>query len=169
MAVTRKPGVASSGAEGAGTTVEIVAHAHTAAAPAVTWSVLTDHLGMAAWTPARTVTIEHQGDPRSAGVGTIRVVSGWPLRLREQIIAVDEPTRIAYRLLSGLPVRDYVGETVLREAHAGTDIVWKVTVTPRWPGTAFVLRRVVRGLANGLAREAGRVAQAGNRRGPSGP
>src|SRR3954447_21882765 len=123
--------------------VEIRVRTHAAAPLATTWSVLADQSGMAAWTPARTATIEHQGDPRPAGVGTIRVLSLTPLKIREQITAVDEPTRLAYRLLSGVPVRDYVGETIL----TGGDT-----------GTTLAVRRVVRALANGLARQAERVA-----------
>src|SRR3954469_2014463 len=84
--------------------VEIRVRVHAAAPLATTWSVLADQSGMAAWTPARTATIEHQGYPRPAGVGTIRVLSLTPLKIREQITAVDEPSRLAYRLLSGVPV-----------------------------------------------------------------
>ena len=76
--------------------VEIRVQAYAAAPLATTWSVLADQSGMAAWTPARTVMIEHQGDPRPAGVGTIRVVSLVLLRVREQITTVDEPTRLTY-------------------------------------------------------------------------
>jgi uncharacterized protein YndB with AHSA1/START domain len=138
--------------------VEIRVQAHAAAPLATTWSVLAEQSGMAAWTPARTVTIEHQGDPRPAGVGTIRVLSLTPLKIREQITAVDEPTRLTYRMLSGIPVRDYVGETILTGGDTATDILWTVTMTPRWPGTTLAVRRVVRALANGLARQAERVA-----------
>ena len=138
--------------------VEIRAQAHAAAPLAITWSVLADQAGMAAWTPARTVTITHQGEPRPAGVGTIRVLSLVPLTICEQIIAVDEPNRLTYRLLSGIPVRDYVGQTILTGTDRGTDIVWTVTLTPRWPGTTFAVRRVVKALAAGLARQSERLA-----------
>jgi hypothetical protein len=139
---------------------EIRVRARAAASLATTWSVLTDQVGMAAWTPARTVTVEHHDGPSPAGVGTIRVLSRWPLTLREQITAVDEPTRLAYRLLSGLPLRDYVGETILSGSATSTDIVWAVTLTSRWPGTTFAVRRVAQALANGLARQAELVAHA---------
>ena len=138
--------------------VEIRVRAHAAAPLATTWSVLADQSGMAAWTPARTVMIEHQGDPPPAGVGTIRVVSLALVKVREEIIAVDEPTRLTYRLLSGIPVRDYVGETHLTGRDAGTDILWTVTLTPRWPGTAFAVRRFAQALAKGLARQSERLA-----------
>jgi|SRR4051812_4853197 hypothetical protein len=143
--------------------VEIRFRAHAAAPLATTWSVLADQSGMTAWTPARAVTIEQQGDPRPAGVGTIRVLSLAPLAIREQITGVDEPTRLTYRLLSGIPVRDYVGETILTGGDTATDILWTVNMTPRWPGTTLAVRRVVRALANGLAGQAERVAHAHHR------
>src|SRR3954447_23027094 len=143
--------------------VEVRVRAHAAAPLATTWSVLADQSGMAAWTPARAATIEHQGDPRPAGVGTIRVLSLSPLTIREQITAVDEPTRLTYRLLSGIPVRDYVGETILTGTDTATEILWRVTLTPRWPRTTFAVRRVVRALAKGLARQSERRAHPSDR------
>jgi hypothetical protein len=143
--------------------VEIRVRAHAAAPLAVTWSVLADQSGMAAWTPARTVMIEHQGDPPPAGVGTIRVAALVLLKVREQITAVDEPTRLTYRLLSVIPVRDYVGETLLTGTDTVTDILWTVTLTPRWPGTTFAVRRFVRALAKGLARQSERLAHRSDR------
>src|SRR3954447_10412475 len=143
--------------------VEVRVQAHAAAPLATTWSVLADQSGMATWTPARTVTIEHQGDPRPAGVQTIRVLSLTPLTIREQITGVDEPTRLTYRLLSGIPIRDYVGETILTGGDTATDILWTVTMTPRWPGTTLAVRWVVRALANGLARQAEHVAHGHDR------
>src|SRR3954452_6779793 len=117
--------------------VEIRVKAHAAAPLAVTWSVLADQAGMAAWVGARSVVIEQQGDPGPAGVGTIRVLSMTVLKIREQITAVDSPTRLSYRMLSGIPVRDYVGETILTGGDTDTDILWTVTLTPRLPGTEF--------------------------------
>ena len=40
-----------------------------------------------------------------------------------EITDIDEPARLAYRLLSGLPVRDYAGETILNGGHEATGIV----------------------------------------------
>ena len=128
-----------------------------AAAPLETvWSVLADQTGMTAWSPARTVTLERAGDASRDGVGAIRVVSRPPFRIREQITDVDEPTRLAYRLLSGLPVRDYHGETVLSSENATTDIVWTVTLIPRLPSVTFVVRQVIGALVKGLVAEAER-------------
>ena len=66
--------------------------------------------------------------------------------------------RLAYRLLSGLPVRDYAGETTLSDRDGATGIVWKVIMTPRFPGMTFVVRRVIHVLVNGLVDESQRKA-----------
>jgi len=142
--------------------VQIRVEAHAAASLSTTWSILADQTGMTAWTPARRATIEHQGDPPPPGVGTIRALALTPLTIREQITGIEEPTRITYRLLSGIPVRDYVGDTTLTGDESATDIVWTVTFTPRWPGTAFAVRRVARTLVTGLARQAERVTRTQN-------
>jgi hypothetical protein len=142
--------------------VEIRVQARSAAPLAITWSVLADQVGMTTWGPARTVTLEDVGEPPPDGVGAIRVLSRGPMKIREQITAVEKPNRLAYRMLSGLPVRDYVGETNLTGGDTATEIVWTVTMTSRFPGTTAAVRRVVRGLAYGLATQAERVARTKN-------
>jgi hypothetical protein len=53
--------------------------------------------------------LERRADPSAHGVGAIRVLSRPPFTVRDPITDVDKPTRLAYRLLSGLPGRDRVG------------------------------------------------------------
>jgi uncharacterized protein YndB with AHSA1/START domain len=85
-----------------------------AAAPVQTvWAVLSAQKGMAAWAPIRAVALEREGDPPPDGIGAIRVLSRPPFEIREEITGADVPVRLAYRMLSGLPVRDYTGETTL--------------------------------------------------------
>ena len=68
------------------------------------------------------------------------------------------PVRLTYRMLSGLPVHDYTGETILSDRDGATDIIWKVTMTARLPGSTFVVRRVIHALVNGLVAESQRIA-----------
>lgn len=145
-------------AEGAAV-AEVRIYARAAAPLETVWSVLADQTGMAAWTPARMVTLEREGDPSARGIGAIRVISRPPFTVREQITDVDEPTRLAYRLLSGLPARDYRGETVLSSVDGATDIVWAVTLAPRLPGVTFVVRHVIGALVKGLVAESERRAR----------
>lgn len=137
---------------------EIRVRARALAPLQTTWSVLADQAGMAAWAPARKVMLERPGDPPPNGMGAIRVLSRPPLKVREQITGVQPPVRLAYRLLSGLPVRDYVGETILSGRDGATDIVWTVTLTPRFPGVTFLMRLMIRALVNGLVKQSQRTA-----------
>ena len=130
-----------------------------AAAPLQTvWSVLAAQAGMGAWAPVRKVALEREGDPPPDGVGAIRVLSQPPFKIREQITDVDGPVRLTYRMLSGLPIRDYTGETILSDRDGATDIIWKVTMTGRLPGSTIVVRRVIHALVNGLVAESQRIA-----------
>ena len=61
-------------------------------------------------------------------------------------------------MLSGLPVRDYAGETALSGRDGATDIIWTVTMTPRLPGSAFMVCRVIHALVDGLVTESERIA-----------
>lgn len=70
---------------------------------------------------------------------------------------MDVPVRLAYRMLSGLPVRDYAGETTLSDRDGATDTIWKVTMTARFPGITFMVRRVVHALVDGLVTESQRI------------
>ena len=130
-----------------------------AAAPVHTvWSVLAAQSGMGAWTPVRKVAVEREGDPPPDGIGAIRVLSRPPFTIREQITDVHAPVRLAYRMLSGLPVRDYTGETTLSDRDGATDIVWRVTMTSRFPGMVLAVRRVIHATVGGLVAECERIA-----------
>jgi hypothetical protein len=130
-----------------------------AAAPLPTvWSVLAGQAGMGAWAPVRAVALEREGDPPPDGIGAIRVLSVPPFTIREQITDIEAPFRLAYRMLSGLPVRNYTGETTLTDRDGVTDIAWTVRMTPRLPGLTRVVRRVIRATAAGLVTESERIA-----------
>lgn len=133
--------------------VEIQFEGWTPAPLEVTWSVLAGQADMAAWAPVKSSRLERPGDPQPDGVGAIRVLKAWPATIREQITAFDAPHRLDYQMLSGLPAHDYHGSTLLSSHDGGTNIVWTVSMRPRLPGIAFLVRRSVRGLVKGLVEE----------------
>jgi hypothetical protein len=137
---------------------EIRIHARAAAPLLTVWSVLARQAGMGTRAPVRTFALEREGDPPPDGVGAIRVLSRPPFTIREQITHVEPPFRLAYRMLSGLPARDYAGETILSDRDGGTDIVWTVRMTSRLPGLPRGVRRVIRATAAGLVAECERIA-----------
>jgi hypothetical protein len=111
------------------------------------------------WTSIETVEIERPPE----GIGAIRVNRRGRVVGRDEIIEVARPQRFVYRSLSGLPVRDYVGEIDIASTPAGASIRWRASFFPKVPGMGGMLERGVRKFltdcAEGLARHAAEVAQ----------
>jgi uncharacterized protein YndB with AHSA1/START domain len=131
----------------------------TVAAPVGTvWDVVTDLRGMSEFTRFRRVELEREGDPPPNGLGAIRVMHLVGPPVREQIVAFEPPRRFAYRLLSGIPVKDHVGTIELEPAGEGTRMSYVLETTPKVPvvGSALipVIRNVVDAIAAGIAAEA---------------
>ena len=49
--------------------------------------------------------------------------------------------RVGYRLLSGIPVRDYTAEVTLEQSGARTRVTWEATFRPMIPGTGRAVRK----------------------------
>jgi hypothetical protein len=114
-------------------------------APApVIWEVLADSRSWPTWSPNDEAELLREGVPAPDGVGAVRTFRTGRINVREEIVAFEPERRVAYRLLAGLPVRDYVGEVTLapREGDpAVTDLVWRSTWQPKYPGTGWALRK----------------------------
>jgi uncharacterized protein YndB with AHSA1/START domain len=134
-----------------------------AAPPETVWEVVADLRGMSEYTRFRKVEIEREGDPPPNGVGAIRVMHLIGPPVREEIIAFEPPRRFAYRLLSGLPVRDHVGTIELEAAGQGTRMSYVLETTPTIPVVGFgllaVMRNMVDGISAGIAAEAEKRAR----------
>ena len=62
---------------------------------------------------------------------------------KEEVVAFDPPTRLVYRLASGLPVRDYRSVMTLEDDGDVTVLSWSSTFTPRIPLTGGLFRRIM--------------------------
>lgn len=128
-----------------------------AAPPEVVFDVLTDHRRYTEITSLRKAELEREGEPAPNGVGAIRVLSVAGPPMREEVIAYERPFRFAYKVLSGLPVRDHVGTVEMQPANEGTEVVYSVKTTPTIPlaGPVFmaVLRKAIRDLLAGVTKE----------------
>ena len=94
------------------------------------FDTMTDHRGLAGnvWLFRRS-TLEREGTPAPNGVGAIRRLVAIGPPFVEEIVEYQRPTRWAYTLLSGAPVRDHLGTIDLRESDAGTEISWHLRGT----------------------------------------
>lgn len=133
----------------------------TVAAPVESvWEVVADLRGMANFTRFRKIELEgeREGEPPPNGLGAIRVMYLVGPPVREEIVAFDPPHRFAYRLLSGVPVKDHVGTIELEPAGAGTRMSYVLQTTPKIPGVGFavvaVMQNMVESIAAGIAAEA---------------
>jgi len=127
----------------------------------VVWRVMTDHVRYARWGTAKTVTMERSGESDPNGVGAVRAFHAGPSKVREEVLEFEPPVRMVYRLVSGVPVRDYRSEMVLDEERSGDDVVtvltWSSSFSPKLPFTGALLQRVmsraVDRFAEGIKRE----------------
>src|SRR4051812_41242470 len=109
-----------------------VAKAHSAAPREAVWRLVSDRSDSAMWGDWKETRLEREGARPPDGVGAIRVLvsrqrglNGKPVVSREEVVTYDPPERLQYKLLAGLPLRDYVGTITLAEAgDGGTDITW---------------------------------------------
>ena len=139
-----------------------------AAPPATVFEVLTDHRGYSAITAVRSSTLEREGDPPPNGVGAVRVLRAVGPPLREQVEEFVPDRRFVYRMLSGAPVRDYVGTVTLSASGGGTNVTYRVDATPTIPLMGWAVMQVVRlsvkQLFDGVAAEAERRAVSASER-----
>jgi uncharacterized protein YndB with AHSA1/START domain len=110
---------------------------HVDAAPETVWDVISDHTAMTQWTPFRSVVLERGGHPHPNGAGAVRSMRLLGPPTREEILDFDPPKRLRYRLLSGLPFRDYVGDITVEPEGTGTRLATTLSFRTRIPGTQF--------------------------------
>ena len=145
----------------------VEATAHAAAPREAVWALVADATGWPRWGAWREVTIEREGTPPPAGLGTIKALTSEtrrPVVAREEVTTFEPPARLGYKLLSGLPLRNYEAAITLAEAPGGgTDITWRSQFDPRYPLTGGLFRRALQKFtqdaAERLARAAGRESE----------
>ena len=133
--------------------LEFELRTHVPASPEAAWAAYTDHAGWRDWAGFQEVVLRQRGDPAPNGLGAIRVLRRAGLAIEEEVVRFDPPRRFAYRLVAGLPVRDYRGEVTFAPDGEGTALAWRVEFRPAVPGTGRLLRSLLRrGLADVLGR-----------------
>lgn len=124
----------------------------TSTAPIETvFDAITDHRGIADYVWAvRRSTLDREGTPAPNGVGAVRRLAAVGPPIVEEIIEYEQPTRYAYKLLSGAPVRDHVGTVELSKAGTGTEVSWHLRSTPKIRGLDLLLAPVLKRVINEL-------------------
>jgi uncharacterized protein YndB with AHSA1/START domain len=122
------------------------------------WPLLAEARRWKEWTFLTRSELEREGGPERDGVGAIRKFTRYGMGSREEVLAFDPPTHLAYAILSGFPVRNYRADVTLSPDAGGTQIVWSATFDEKVPGSArlteLMLQRMIGKFASGLARYA---------------
>jgi uncharacterized protein YndB with AHSA1/START domain len=143
-------------------TVEFTLTRTTTAPIETVFDSLTDHRGIADYVWAvRRSTLDREGVPAPNGVGAVRRIEAVGPTIVEEIIDYQRPTRYAYKMLSGAPVRDHVGTVELREAGAGTEVSWHLRSTPKIAGLDWLLSPVLKRVIGELLKGAVNAAEGG--------
>jgi polyketide cyclase/dehydrase/lipid transport protein len=143
-------------------TLTIDITAESAAAPHQVWKLLSDVTTWQDWSSFRASELEAPGPDDPNGVGAIRrLTRGGGRTTREEVVAFEPDRHFAYRLLSGVRVRDYRADVTLEPtASGGTTIRWHSTFLPDPVGTGWVnrlaLRYFIKQTAQALATAAAR-------------
>ena len=137
--------------------------AHSAAAPREIFALLADGTSWPTWGAWTAFTLESPGADAPEGPGAVRVFTsrawGRTTVSRERVVEVVPDRRIGYRLLSGLPLRNYRATVDLEPADGGTTIRWRATFDGAPPGLARFYRRVLSGFIADAARRVAGYAQ----------
>ncbi|MDW7672482.1 MAG: SRPBCC family protein [Bacillota bacterium] len=97
-----------------------------------------------------TVVINHAGDPKAYGAGTIRTITNGNRQFVERIETIDPPHAFTYSLLSGAPVKEYHGRAEFNGLGNKTKIRWSGTFKPALPGTGWILAWITRKIIQGI-------------------
>jgi hypothetical protein len=127
--------------------------AHSTAPQAAVWSLLADLETWHSWGPWTETRLD--GDIRTM-VSERKRMGGKPYVMKERVIALVEPERFEYELLSGLPVKDYRSVVTLSTADDGCTLIhWRSTFKPPYPLMGWIwgpaMHKVIRDISQKLA------------------
>ena len=91
-------------------------------------------------------------------MGALRRFAVGPVGSSEEVVEYEPPTHLGYVARTGIPVRHYRADIVLRVEGTGTAIAWRGSLEPLLPGTGWLVLAFIRGFARLLARELVRYA-----------
>ena len=126
------------------------------------WPLVGEARRWSEWSFLTNTRLEREASPVPDGVGAIRKFPRFGVGSREEVVAWDPPGHLAYRILSGFPVRNYRADVTLTADGTGTHIEWAGAYDPKWPGTGRILAKVLPAMmqrfADGLASHADGLA-----------
>ena len=135
----------------------VEASARSTAPPGAVWSLAADSATYPDWGTWDARSLVREGSPPPEGLGAVRALTTGRIVVHEEIMVFEPPHRVGYRLLSGLPLRNYEALITLEPADdGGTLITWRSEFSAKFPGTGGLFRRRLQALFEELVK---RLAQ----------
>ena len=87
------------------------------------------------------IQLEKEGDPKLNGIGMERTITFLKqnAKLRERLETIDPPSSFTYSVLSGAPVKSYLGKAEFSPSGETTNIKWSGTFTPKIIGIGWLV------------------------------
>jgi len=124
------------------------------------WARYTDHVSWSEWAGIGRVKLAREGAPPPNGVGCVREISSFGVKVYEEVLSFDAPRRMTYRIVrGGLPISDHLGEVLFEPRDGGTLVTWRCQFNSRVPGLGGLFRVFIARLFRSALRSlAGRLA-----------
>ena len=106
------------------------------------WSLLSDFTGTPS--PAFPVIVHEKGDEQYNGVGAIRTIKLGMFTVMERLEAVEPYKSYMYCILSGSPVKRYLGKFEFSEDGGSTLVRWHADFKPIVPLSGWIIAIVTR-------------------------
>jgi len=110
------------------------------------WSLLSDFTRSPS--PVFPVVVHEEGDSKYNGVGTIRTLTIGKISVMERLEAVSPSKSFIYCILSGSPVKQYLGKFEFSEERGATKIDWSAEFKPMVPLTGWVISIATKRVVN---------------------
>ena len=126
------------------------------AAPERVFALLTDHVAFGR-ALGEDIRLEREGVPPPNGLGAVRVIRARGLTIREEVVGWEAARAMDYRVVSGAPFQDHLGEIRFVPDGAGTRVDYRIRF--EWPWYlgggvvgGLLARTLERQIAGGIAR-----------------
>jgi ligand-binding SRPBCC domain-containing protein len=91
--------------------------------------------------PSIEITVEKEGDPNFNGLGMERTIHflKQKAKVHERLESYDPPNSFSYSIISGAPVKSYIGEALFSTTGDATKVKWSGTFAPKIPGSGWLI------------------------------
>ena len=87
------------------------------------------------------ITVEKEGDSNSNGLGMERTIHflNQKAKVYERLESFDPPNSFTYSILSGAPVKSYLGKAGFSTSGNNTKVKWSGIFAPKIPGLGWLI------------------------------